>query len=325
MRSHKVSSACECAKALADQIEHVCDTLGLGPPTQRLADQIRFRRKGSLAVWVKGQSRGRFADFEAEAYGDALSLVAHLRCCSIREAMDWAEPFIIGQHSPDAAPSGTRFVETSRGSFEVKRQRRIAAARLWREAVTINGSAAAVYLDSRCGGAPSHDVSSVLRFHPSAHADGQAWPAMIALMTDPVTNEPTGVHRTFLNFDGRKAKPGKRMLGGKGVIRLWPEEWITDGLHIAEGIETALSAANLYNLSPIWACGDAGGVAKFPVLPGVEALTVIADHDVESRTGQHAAEQVCDRWIRADREAGYLIPKRAGDFADLVEEGGHAA
>ena len=37
--------------------------------------------------------------------------------------------------------------------------------------------------------------------------------AVIALMTDPISNEPIGIHRTFLNPDGTKAQ---RKMFGKG-------------------------------------------------------------------------------------------------------------
>jgi hypothetical protein len=34
---------------------------------------------------------------------------------------------------------------------------------------------------------------------------------IVALMTDPITNEPTGVHRTYLNRDATKRE--RKMLG----------------------------------------------------------------------------------------------------------------
>jgi putative DNA primase/helicase len=41
-------------------------------------------------------------------------------------------------------------------------------------------------------------------------------------------------------------------------------------------------------LRPGWARGSAGNVEAFPVLPGVEALTIFAGHDASGR-GQEAA------------------------------------
>ena len=44
------------------------------------------------------------------------------------------------------------------------------------------------------------DLSHVLRWHEVDDA------AVIALMTDPISNEPIGIHRTFLNPDGYQAR-----------------------------------------------------------------------------------------------------------------------
>ena len=64
---------------------------------------------------------------------------------------------------------------------------------------------------------------------------------IVALMTDPVTNEPTGIHRTFLNPDGKKIE--RKMLGRQGVVRITPDEDVTYGLGISEGVEDALAVA----------------------------------------------------------------------------------
>ena len=79
------------------------------------------------------------------------------------------------------------------------------------------------------------DLDHCLRFHVG-------FSAVVALMTDAITNEPVGVHRTFLKADATKnvdqGQKGKKMLGKQGVIRLSPDEIVTDGLGITEGIET---------------------------------------------------------------------------------------
>ena len=61
------------------------------------------------------------------------------------------------------------------------------------------------------------------------------------------------------------------------MVRLWPDEAVTYGLCVGEGLETCLTAA--HGFTPVWACLDAGNLAGLPVLPGVEALTIVADHD----------------------------------------------
>ena len=73
-------------------------------------------------------------------------------------------------------------------------------------------------------------------------------------------------------------------------------------------------------MRPAWATGDAGHLAKFPALPGIEALTVLVDHD-ENGHGQRATAECARRWVAAGREVTQLIPRIPGkDFADLVGE-----
>jgi hypothetical protein len=315
--------AADTAAALADQIETVCIALDLGAPT-RAGDQNRFRSKGSLCVWISGPSRGRFSDFEAGEHGDALDLVRHIRGGSMRDALAWADDFLGSPQRPLEPPPERKRDPGGATLSDDKKARQRAAERLWRESVPIGGTIAQTYLISRCGDLPGHSLAHAVRFHGSVRSEGEAWPAMVALMTDPLTNEPQGVHRTFLTPDGRKAAPGKRMLGGKGVIMLWPDDTVTDGLFLAEGIETGLAAARMFDFAPIWATGDADGMARFPLMAGIEELTAIADQDA-SGTGERAAHAVTDRYSAAGRYAGIVIPKARGDIADLIEGGRHDA
>jgi len=90
------------------------------------------------------------------------------------------------------------------------------------------------------------------------------------------------------------------------------------GLGIAEGIETALATARVFQ--PVWATLDAGNLAAFPVLPGEVALSIFADRD-KSGTGQKAALACAERWLAAGREVRVLAALRtAADMADVVTE-----
>jgi hypothetical protein len=106
--------------------------------------------------------------------------------------------------------------------------------------------------------------------------------AVMALMTDPVTNEPCGVHRTFLNRDGTKRE--KKMLGLQGVVRLTPDEDVTQGLAITEGIENALAVLFHLDIAPCWAATCAGGIERFPLLGGIECLTIFRDDGTRQGT-----------------------------------------
>jgi putative DNA primase/helicase len=68
--------------------------------------------------------------------------------------------------------------------------------------------------------------------------------------------------------------------------------------------------------SPAWALGDAGELGRFPVLPGIESLTILTDHDA---AGETAAMACSARWTGAGREVFRLVPRRPGaDVNDLV-------
>ena len=96
---------------------------------------------------------------------------------------------------------------------------------------------------------------------------------------------------------------------------------------LGEGVETTLAAATRIThrgtlLQPAWAAASAGNMAKFPVLPGIEALTLLADND-SSSTGQNAALECSGRWTEAGREVVRLTPRVLGaDFNDVVIQGG---
>ena len=174
------------------------------------------------------------------------------------------------------------------------------ALSIWSRSVPIEGTLAETYLHSR-GLAYEGDA---LRFYRGGRA-------MVALMTDAITGEPTGIHRTFLDSDGHKVE--RKMFGrAKGaVVRLSPDDAVQYGLAIGEGIETCLATG----FTPIWACLSAGTMAAFPVLSGIEALTVYADHDT---TGISAANTCGERWHTAGREVTIAAPPSVGaDFADL--------
>jgi hypothetical protein len=127
------------------------------------------------------------------------------------------------------------------------------------------------------------------------------------------------VHRIFLDPLGSDKALAKMRLGGCDepiCVRLFPDEDVGHGLALAEGVESALAAAKLY--TPIWSTIDAGGMSRFPVLEGVESITIYADHD---DAGIRAADACADRWRHAHRGVTSIAPKRPGaDVNDVIRE-----
>lgn len=193
----------------------------------------------------------------------------------------------------------------------------------WERLGALRGEGVA-YLSARGCAIPPPDAD--LRFDPMArHPSGYVGPAIIALVTDATDARiARTLHRTWVQAHGIKARvqtprmllPSHRKAGG--VVRLWPDEAVTYGLGIAEGIESALSAAQAFK--PMWSCLDAGNLSQFPPLHGVETLTVFGDHDP---AGLRAAEKCITRWMHAGRRVRIICPPEAGDDMNDFLQGAH--
>src|SRR5262249_11158334 len=70
-------------------------------------------------------------------------------------------------------------------------------------------------------------------------------------------------------------------------------------------------AARQLGWRPAWALGSAGAVASFPVLSGIECLTVLAELD-DSGANARAIDEVGRRWTRAGREVLIVSPRFGG-------------
>jgi hypothetical protein len=209
---------------------------------------------------------------------------------------------------------------------ERKRQRNAELAeKTWRESVPIGAAAESYFL--KRGISISHVPGYAgLRFHPLCSWGDLLIACIIGRFTDAVTGEPRGIWRRPI--DGQKPRTLGPMKGA--VLRLWPDEAVTTGLVLGEGVETTLAAATRIirrgtMLQPAWASGSADNMATFPALAGVEALTLLVDNDA-SLTGQEAAEVCARRWRTAGREMTRLISPIVGtDLNDIVMNNGDAS
>ncbi len=107
------------------------------------------------------------------------------------------------------------------------------------------------------------------------------------------------------------------MLGRAGVIRLTPDKHVGLGLGIAEGIETSLAVSQIIAWGPVWAAGSAGGIERFPVLPGIDSITLFPDAD-DDGVSLAAARACADRWADADRNARIHVPPAGHDWLSAV-------
>jgi phage/plasmid primase-like uncharacterized protein len=249
--------------------------------------------------------------------GDVISLLQRLDGCTFAEAVER----LTGDARPSARQPVARVVtekqaENRTDDDEAARIR--SALRIWRAAHDPRGTVVVRYLASRGLTLPNDIANDAIRYHEALNFNGASVGGMVALFRDIGTNEPCGIHRTFLDGAGRKLE--RRMLGhARGAaIKLDGDKNVTLGLHIGEGIETCL-AAWLAGFRPVWALGSAGGIADFPVLSGIEAITVLGE--VGDGGVNHRAAQACaQRWIEAGRDAFIVTPQVGGDLNDLWRE-----
>jgi putative DNA primase/helicase len=131
---------------------------------------------------------------------------------------------------------------------------------------------------------------------------------MIARVTD-ADGLSINIHRTFLTEDGEKASveaPRRLMPGSvpKGsAVRLGGG---LGTLGVAEGIETALSAAALFSV-PVWACLSATLLMSWSPPIGVRRVIICGDND-QGYAGQAAAYALGHRLMGQEFEVEVRIP-----------------
>jgi hypothetical protein len=290
---HARLDASSLARALADRTEEVGTAL-LGEPSVFSRREHRWGRHGSLSLCRLGPKRGSFYDHERGEGGDLLTLIARERCVALGEAIRIAQREFLGGIAITGARKG-RQRPLREGNGESRRM--AIALRTWSEAVPIAGTLAERYFAEHRKLDVEHlsEVCHALRWHAGIRA-------VVGLMTDPISGRSTGVHRTFLDNDGAKIE--RKMLGRQGVVRLSLDDAVTTSIGITEGLEDAM-AILLSGWSPVWAATSAGAIARFPVLAGIEALTIFADTDLP---GIQAAEICSARWAAAGREVRITSP-----------------
>jgi putative DNA primase/helicase len=213
--------------------------------------------------------------------------------------------------------------ETLATADKQKRTRRALA--LWDAAQPFRGSSAETYLrDTRGVGRwlDQFPIDQTLRFHPACplRKDLRA-PCMIALVRDICSDAPVAVHRTALTTERPPQRIGRLSFGptGGGAIKLSPHDAVHAGLLIGEGIETVLSASRQFQFRSVWSVIDKNGIAKVPVVPGIECITVAVDNDA-SGDGQRAASECVSRQVKAGVECITVKPNLTKDFNDVARQ-----
>jgi putative DNA primase/helicase len=311
-------AAAEISRALADRITALAPELlpgGHREGNEWRAGSIAGEAGSSLGVHLTGPKAGIWCDFATGEKGDALDLVRAVLGVDMPAAIAWARRWLGIEDGNTALPARLVSAPKSREPKNPDDWRPP-----WREARPITGTVAETYLAGR--GLRFDDLEGrVLRFHPRRARKNAAGrfenrPALLCALSDAKTGEQSGLINIYLQPDGSdrlRDSKGKTCTGraSSAVVTLSDFDEPAVGLVLCEGVETGIAIFQ-DELRPIWACGGAGTLRTFPVLGGIEALSIAADAD---GPGQHAAEAVAQRWRKAKREA-FIIAPPAGDWAD---------
>jgi putative DNA primase/helicase len=303
---------------------------------------IKLRRVGLELVGAcpvcgdggKGSRSNRFAvDLRTNAWlcrrcqrgGGVVDLVMHLDGVGFKEAVG----VLAGGKCP--SPQHTAMARPALNCAADEERKRQRALQWWEDASPIGGTPAERYLvEIRKLVLPPDLSPRVLRFHPDCPFgdDGTRHPCLLALYRrielplflppdQPVEAEPRAVMRTALTVDGKKI--GRMAYGPVrgAAIKLSDDADVTMGLIIGESLETTL-AAMVFGLAPAWALGSAGGIAKFPVLSGIEALTILAETE-DGGANERAIEECFSRWTAAGREVSRATSMIGSDVNDAWE------
>ena len=267
-------------------------------------DRFRFDDKAGHGTYICGQCGA----------GDGMMLAIKFTGLGFKEAADRIDA-IIRNVKPDSRPHKPEISDD---------ERRAMLRALWNAATPLTGDdLASRYLASR-GLTPE---TGELRF-ARAERDGEGGvrPVMVARVLTADGSRVATLHRTFLRPDGlakaemerpRKLMPGPIPEGS--AVRLGPANRV---LGIAEGIETALAASELFEL-PVWAALNAGALEKWTPPAGTEEVVVFGDHDA-SFAGQAAAYALASR-LKRNLDVTVKLPPVVGDWNDVLLTGRKAA
>jgi hypothetical protein len=225
----------------------------------------------------------------------------------------------------DIGEQQRRRAQQQRHAKTERQERSQQALRLWEDAEPYRGSPIEGYLYHTRGIGDWLDtfpfLDQVFRYHPNCPFGGERLPCMLSLVRDIKTDIPQAVHRTALTKGGRPERIDRKSLGptGGGAVKISPDAEVSHGLLIGEGIETVLSASRVHQFKPIWSLIDKNGLAKFPVLSGIESVTIAVDNDV-SGDGQRAAAECVKRLTQAGIEVITTQTNLSGDFNDFIKD-----
>lgn len=248
----------------------------------------------------------RFQCFGCGAEGDVLDFVQRAYGVRLPAAIDMLDGGALRELEQQ------RVVATPRADWSK------AARSIWSEAVPIAGTPAEAYLRSR---GITMELPHTLRFARLRYPQEQGRrPALIASVCAP-DGALTGIQRTFLTDDGRKADvPEVKLSLGRvagGAIQLGPP---VPSLVVCEGLEDGLTLAQALGRS-VWVSAGTSMLPRMELAEITRAVVIGADGD---DAGEAAAKKAAHAFAAVDRKVRIMRP--AAGFKDFNAElmGGRA-
>jgi hypothetical protein len=277
----------------------------------------------SISVHLAGSKAGVWGAWAASTGGDALDLIAAVKCAGDKgEAIRWAADWLGGELREGRAIAPALATEKSTKSDPSAEEKRGAAFRLWLAAAPLTpGDPAFDYLAETRG----IDFSALgrmpraLRYFSalSEPETGRRWPALVAAVVDSRGKFQT-VHRTWLErqSDGRVLKAPiadpKKVYGAYrgGTIRLsrgasgrpWKDAPAGDVLGLAEGIENALSYAAAVPEHRVAGAINVGNLMNLALPAGIAAVIIAADSDAPGSAADRTLRRAVARFRAEGRE-----------------------
>ncbi len=291
----------------------------LGEPNAALSNEreLRWGRRGSLAVHVAGPYAGRFRDHEEGTGGGVLDLIQRERGGSRCEAWAWLR--VQGLltdgtvHVQARSPrGGTKHGADGRETRD-KRER---AHQIWKETRPLRYTLAEAHLHRRgvaVAGAPA------LRFHPrlrhpvESRARCPGW--LLACRTPrggfSGSSAPTCRARTR-----PRSSRFARVSGGSPAVRSDSPSRRTGSCSSAR-VSSRLRRPCSGSTLPGWAALGTPGLRALVLPEAIRTVAIAADRDAP---GLEAAAALAERLEAEGRRVTICTPRAGGDFADRRDD-----
>jgi conjugative relaxase-like TrwC/TraI family protein len=317
-------------------------TRWLGRPKKTSGNEARW--EGALTLNFRGPKAGLWKRWSTGEGGkDLISLYMAAHGVEWKVALQELANSLGLSEGPIAKNKTLAFKKPKQNekSQETITQEKIAKAKaLYHKAVPITGTLAEKYLREHRG--ITGELPKDFRFIKATwHLDTQEFPpALLAPIRDK-SDHITGVVRIFLNRDGSKyRKPyidesGKTQqatpkanlaISGSGAV-IVQRGVLSSTVWVAEGIETALSIAEVKPDQTVMASLSVNQLKNIPISPKVRNVVICADNDSASSNTKGNIVKAVESFLSQGLKVFIALPslpKRIDeyDFNDLLKEGG---